>query len=261
MESSESAPRSSTPPHYPYYGVHVSDSQAVQILAQSIPEASFLGLAALPDGTYYNNRVYRLQHTQGDLGSETSILKVCGRASGREKPRNEVNVLRLIGATRPELPVPRIIAWSGQNAECEAITEHAWILMTLLEGQSLDTCSDVDETDCRSVFDDVAGFLSNLRKDCPEVVGIGNLVDTRDSNRIPVLGAPVDTPSLPGWPKTTYLEYITSLLAEGIAVRKTDSDYAEERDLVIPTRCRQLIPLTDSSPPRALATSIISFHR
>ncbi len=97
--------RSSTPTHYPYYVVHMPDSEAVQILACAIPDASFVRLTTLPDGTYYNNRVYRLQYTRqrSGLTSDTSILKVCGRASGREKSRNKVHVLQLIEATCPEL--------------------------------------------------------------------------------------------------------------------------------------------------------------
>lgn len=128
--------RSSTPTHYPYYGVHVPDSEAVQILACSIPDAFFVRLTALPNGTHYNDRVYRLQYTRqrSGLTSETSILKVCGRSSGREKSRNEVHVLQLIEATCPELPVPQVIAWSGQSSDAQAITKHAWILMALLEG-------------------------------------------------------------------------------------------------------------------------------
>ena len=233
--SSETRSRSSTPSHYPYYGVRVTDSEAQQILACSIPQASFLRLTALPDGTYYNNRVYKIQYTyRSSLKSGTSILKVCGRARGREKPRNEVHVLRLIEATRPCLPVPRVIAWSGQDQDAEAILEHAWILLTLLEGQSLDTVPNVNETDCRSVFEDVAGFLTELRMPFQGSVGIGNLVGVRDGNKVAVLGAPVESPSLLDWPKKTFLEYITALLKEGLALREIDSDYANERDLVRP---------------------------
>ena len=231
--NSETGDRSPTPPHYPYYGVNVSESEARQILACSIPESTFVQLTTLPDGTYYNNRVYKLQYKY-KAASKTSILKVCGSASGRAKPRNEVHVLRFIEATLPSLLVPRVIAWSGQDQNAETITEHAWILLTLLEGQSLDTIPDVNDADLQSVFEDVASFLTELRTSSRTSIGMGNILDVRDRNKDVVLGAPVDAPTLLGWPMKTYLDYVTALLKEGLALRKIENDYANERDLVSP---------------------------
>ena len=234
MEVSENVARSTTPPHVPTYGIHVSDDDIRKIVERSLPSAEFVSKTALPQGSSYNNRVYfvsvRISNDEPQTHStRTFVLKVCGRFWERYKTLNEVMCLELISIHCPDLPIPEVIAWSHDRAADESIGNE-WILMTKLLGEPLHFAK-LEEGDVKSVMADLAGLLSTLRWRIPSPKLMGNLVDVSADGSVS-LGRSVDTPSALGWPWRSYLHYNQALLENCLINLESKAVYKQNRHLV-----------------------------
>ncbi|EXJ87614.1 hypothetical protein A1O3_04575 [Capronia epimyces CBS 606.96] len=125
-----------TPPFFPNYDVHFSDSTIQTILLRSLPavKSEHMSIEPLPFGNSFNNRIYfvnlsepttfpRPQWTPTGCDTTTSVrvdeassfvLKVVSRP-GAPKPQNEVACLLLLERYCPSVPTPRVIAWSDDG--------------------------------------------------------------------------------------------------------------------------------------------------
>src|SRR5688500_7095632 len=118
------ATRPPTPPHHPIYGVHMSPGAIRLIVASTHPHAELSSVRQLQAGESFNNRIYFLgleQHGasgyRGDL-----VLKVMGRFWGAEKVQNEAACLWLLESHCPDVPSPRIVAWSETGEEAVVVS-------------------------------------------------------------------------------------------------------------------------------------------
>ncbi len=145
--------------------------------------------------------------------------------------------MRFIENHLPTLPVPRVVSWSYKCPEAESITPHSWILLSLLDGDSLDTVADVDERDIRSVCEDTASFLANLRSGVSTSGEMGSFANFNEADGKAIIGPPVDRPTLEELPKKTYLEYTLALLNEGLETKETQTAYLKYDGLVRKCLC------------------------
>lgn len=78
---------------------------------------------------------------------------------------------------------------------------------------------------------DLASHLAALRLRISSPEKIGNLEHV-DQNGIFILGRSVEMPHLPGWPCSSYEDYIRALLAESIAYLDSSPLFERNRRLV-----------------------------
>ncbi|KAJ9605682.1 hypothetical protein H2200_009531 [Cladophialophora chaetospira] len=184
-----------TPAHQPTYGVQVTPEQIRQIIEVVFPGHQVTNIVQLESGKSFNNRIYfiNVEPSRTFSARETVplhlVLKVCGRGFHSSKIENELGSLFLLHKYCPDLPIPRIFAWSGDGksvettygastiyAGCEEIqlSEHAWILMERLPGRSM-TVDDLDGPHREVLLHQVAGCVSMWRTLIPATTYFGNL--------------------------------------------------------------------------------------
>lgn len=146
-----------TPPHHPTYNIHLSLPSVQKICTSVFPSSILnnLSIRTLPHGGSFNNRIYFLSFQSEEL----HVLKLNGRFFGIDKVQNEVSCMLLLEKCCPEIPVPRVVAWSEDGEEIVVRDGNAtrvgigyvntksndsdggkgkgWILMTCLPGTPL----------------------------------------------------------------------------------------------------------------------------
>lgn len=186
--------RPQTPPHHPNYGVHLPHAEIERIVHLSLPGCEVSAVAGLPSDQSYNNRIYYIDafvSNGTELKEKISLVfKLNGRYFGAKKVQNEVACLRILEEYCPELPIPRVIAWSEDGTAVTSISHGSspsqvdkssgleyrigWILMTRLPGQSLCTL-DLNEEDMKSIAAQLANFATLWRQLIPPQSHCGNL--------------------------------------------------------------------------------------
>ncbi|KAG8409539.1 hypothetical protein J3459_017366 [Metarhizium acridum] len=108
-------PRLQTPPHQPNAGVAMSREEMEAIVDSAFPQSKLTNVSAVSTCDSFNNRIYFLQ---ADNTTEEVVLKINGRYFGPAKVQNEVACLRQSEKHCPQIPSPRVLAWSedGQAA-------------------------------------------------------------------------------------------------------------------------------------------------
>ncbi|KAH8660615.1 hypothetical protein BX600DRAFT_467939 [Xylariales sp. PMI_506] len=206
-----------TPPSHPIYGVSLERHQIAEIVSCSFPGVVLTQCAQLPRGGSFNNRIYFLevQVHSGDpqspiVDNEAWVLKVNGRFFGRDKIQNEVGCLWLLEAHCPDVPAPRVKAWSengldvtslpGNRTQARkvALKSHServdgdensgpgWILMTKVEGKTLSSLT-LDSAQWEQVAMQVAKITACWRQGIPSQPHCGNIA---------FVGEPVDSLSI-----------------------------------------------------------------
>ena len=179
-----------------------------------------------------------------ELETQALMLKVCGRFWRTYKTRNEVMCLKLIRIICSEAPVPEVLGYF-YNPEPDAATadpndkmdggQPEWILMSKLPGVPLAE-EQLDDEERRTIMSDLASHLAALRLRISSPGKIGNLEHV-DRNGIVRLGRSVEMPHLPGWPFSSYEDYIRALLAESIASLDSSPLFERNRRLVRARPC------------------------
>ncbi len=276
MVQLQTGSQSRTPKSHPIFGVHFSEEKIRAIAHCAFPESELLAYEQLPRGQSFNNRIYflRLRHApslgaakSGPVAEEEEfVLKVNGRYFGADKIQNEVGCVWLLERHCPQVPSPRVFAWSedGENifslsrdrescqmtspplSEDSADAKAGWILMSRVKGQPLSTL-DLDEEEWASIGAQVADFVHDWRQGIPVQARCGCVYFTKDPDGEANLGASPDqdrpVPGLSGIvgdglqftkPVTSALDFQTVKIHDKINQLKTSDTYLRNRPLVTP---------------------------
>jgi hypothetical protein len=210
----------STPPHHPTYNVRFSPETIKGILTIACPVQRVLNIETLPSGKSFNNRLYfvdvglkdrdapdeRSSSDSGDsVQKQSMVLKVSGQFFGPDKVQNEISCLLLLEKHRPDVPVPRIVAWSedGLTIRCYAsaglfppmsvsvqdpssrpgidIGGRGWVLMTRRPGRLI-RVEDLQGPHSASLMRQLARYAAQWRQKMPRPDRIGNVKDVRDAS-------------------------------------------------------------------------------
>ena len=180
--------------------------QTIETIAASIFPHHSMSYRTLATGKSYNNRIYFLTMVPKTSPGETHecVLKVNGRFFGAPKVQNEVSCLRLLEKFCPDVPAPRIVAWSedgdeGVLASGAALRNYSptrpdpgstrphngWILMTKVPGEPIPV-SDLDEGTLTRLSRDLADLVSQWRQIVPAQLNCGSLRFHKDYDTAPV---------------------------------------------------------------------------
>lgn len=191
-------PRQTTPVHHPIYGVALPETYIERLVGVIFPGCHIGLIEQLPSGQSFNNRIYFVDVLNAQQGNQCQrlVLKANGRFFGSGKVQNEVSCLRIIERYCPELPVPRVVAWSedgrlvkvppaaapassNENVAKltgdEASQDPGWILMTRIEGEAVSTAA-MDETAMISVGQQLADMVASWRLNVPRTRHCGNML-------------------------------------------------------------------------------------
>ena len=183
--SSQNSQRAKTPDPDP--SLEPTEATIAALVQQCLPETHpSLEITKLPLGERYNNLLYRIStaHQTSSARDEEYMLKVRNPELGPDKVENEVLSLLLLQQKCPDIPSPRVIAWSEHGSAVHRVDADGipastsprdaerggdlpgWILMTCLPGDPLDLEA-FSEEDRRHVASQVADLLASLRANVP----------------------------------------------------------------------------------------------
>ena len=197
--------RSATPPNFPIYGVDLSQATIRAILTVTAPGKVLSSLERLDSSRSFNNRIYFL-HLEPVVDSKQAfgsthvydqVLKVCGRFFGADKIQNEVSCLLLLEHYCPEIPVPRVLAYSEDGHEICVLRQQGsemedaparsyshppidngsprgWILLSRRPGRQLQSY-DLTGPHGEDILKQLAHYVAVWRKGLPSVNQIGNI--------------------------------------------------------------------------------------
>ncbi|KAF4444166.1 hypothetical protein F53441_11224 [Fusarium austroafricanum] len=184
----------STPPHHPNYGIQLSPISIKSLVQQVLPDATRIDVENLPSLKSYNNRIYYINCFTQD-SDITAVLKVNGRGFGFAKIQNEVSCLRLLETFCPDIPAPRVIAWSQDGLtietdrdakwvklQAEEENPGGWIFMTRVPGEPIDL-SKLDDNDKQNLAVQLADYVRDWRVNVPPQTYGGNLCFEPDRSR------------------------------------------------------------------------------
>ena len=182
-----------TPPHHPTHGVHLSNETLSAIVHCSLPHPPIkFTVSQLPHGMSFNNRIYLIDSEDSPGTSRSYILKVNGKFFGPGKVENEVSCLLLLNHFCPDVPVPRLIAWTTNGSDVvrfdtskgrAAITTtylfeqdkiSGWILMTRLPGSPVDP-SRLSSQKMSDLSKQLAQIVLSWQQHIPKSTYCGNL--------------------------------------------------------------------------------------
>ncbi|OJJ67768.1 hypothetical protein ASPBRDRAFT_661134 [Aspergillus brasiliensis CBS 101740] len=264
MES-PSGQRETTPETHPTQGVYLSSETITHIINTLVPGCQILAIDPLEHGRSFNNRIYFFEDTSvNDL-----VLKLNGKFFDQTKSENEVSGLSLFEYFAPEIPAPRVLAWSDSKnfvihkltvagtvttKELDISSEddgqlQGWILMTRLPGIPLSTLNLDTETDLTAVAEQLADMVYRWRQSLPAWATAGNLkcslplphgTKNQDAKSVEVAGLHISSSSyMPGFvvnltvePITTQLQYYRVRLETRLQKLQELDVFSENRDLI-----------------------------
>jgi hypothetical protein len=113
-------------PGHPVHGVSMSSEAIQNMLDTGWPGSKVESIHPLEAGGSFNNKIYflKMRHPeQTDLpGMRDAVLKVNGTLYDGDKVQNEVACLRLLEMYCPEVPAPRVLAWSEAGVRATFIS-------------------------------------------------------------------------------------------------------------------------------------------
>ena len=193
-------PVNTTPPGHPLHGLELSDETISKIVAQALRvPLAYISVSRLPHGQSFNNRIYFID-VEGVSGHHHSyVLKVNGKYFDAQKIENEVACLLALDHFCPELPVPKVVAWSlngsdiakrnllsqegnmpdvgleyGNITSNEADALPGWILMTKLPGKVLDLLN-LGNDETSHMVKQIASILLSWRRNISKSMSAGDL--------------------------------------------------------------------------------------
>lgn len=251
-----------TPPNWPIYNVALDTNEIEQIVERAFPEACLASSRELPKGKSFNNRIYFLQlESDGESQQpKEAVLKVIGRFFDARKVHNEVASLLLLARYCPEVPVPRLLAWSDDGRQITAIQngvfavlsdpnvdqiplstkQHPWIMMSKVPGRLLNE-DDLAGEHSESIADQLADILRSWRENIPSRQEIGNIklqsAGFTSSHALHGLDTLVSDPLLlqtpAEYPLTTLQQYYDHVLADQIYKLETNEMFAYLCQLIV----------------------------
>jgi hypothetical protein len=138
---------------------------------------------------------------------QSMVLKVSGQFFGPDKVQNEVSCLMLLEKHCPDVPVPRVVAWSEDGftirrcgsaklftPKTVSIEDYShlpgaetggrgWVLMTRRLGRLLGV-EDLHGPHGASLMGQLAGYRAQWRQRMPRADRIGNIKDVQDVSRV-----------------------------------------------------------------------------
>ncbi|KAK0624060.1 hypothetical protein B0T14DRAFT_517481 [Immersiella caudata] len=224
--------RPGTPPHHPIFGIKLPISHIEAIFAAIYPHRKLLSVSQLPSGNSFNNRIYFLSVARSTTSPLELVLKVNGRFFGSDKIQNEVSSLRILEQYCPDLPVPRIIAWSEightitmpssdeDYGTCqqvpipiEEVGYPGWILMTRVPGEPISSLT-LDAPAMTSLGTQLADMVASWRRKIPHTSNCGNLLFSSSSLADPVDIDLAHEDARPSGPIDAFI--VRGLLGDGI---------------------------------------------
>ncbi|KAK4444212.1 kinase-like domain-containing protein [Podospora aff. communis PSN243] len=283
------APRPGTPPHHPIFGVKLPISHIEAIFAAIYPHRTLLSVSQLPSGRSFNNRIYFLSIARSNETSGASpgapgdvlqlVLKVNGRFFGPDKIQNEVSCLRILEQYCPDVPVPRIIAWS-ENGRTIAMpssdedygtrqdvpiplgdnsTLHpGWILMTRMPGEPISSLT-LDGPAMSSIGAQLADMVASWRRNIPHTSNCGNLLFSSSSLADPS-NVDIDLgheDARPSGPTDAFI--VRGLLGDGIAPGLPISSTLDLHRIRLEHKLQELNTNTTYAPNRDLVPTLSEF--
>ncbi|CAI7564622.1 unnamed protein product [Penicillium pancosmium] len=228
------SPRETTPETHPTQGVYFSSETIITIIGFLAPGCTLLAIDPLEHGKSFNNRIYFLKifvpedlvlHGLKNGAVNGLVLKLNGKLFDQTKSENEVSCLSLLEYFVPEIPSPRVLAWSDSkslvvhkltvagtlatkefdiNSEADGQVQ-GWILMTRLPGVPLSTLN-LDANKLKAVAEQLADMVCRWRQSLPAWGRAGNLEcglpdrKKQDSNSLVVAGLRIASSSdMPGF--------------------------------------------------------------
>jgi hypothetical protein len=197
--------RPPTPPHQPLHGVRMSAKDISNFLEAMYPGCTVVSVAQLPSGQSFNNRIYHIKIDRGrTLGTALSheassevedlVFKLSGRFFRSDKIQNEVACLRLMEIYCPEVPAPKVRAWSEDGRNLVRISPDGdaydsmgppapdsgeynggWILMTRVSGELL-VPEEWDQPAMSNLAHQLADMVASWRREIPAIRHSGNLL-------------------------------------------------------------------------------------
>ena len=255
------------------------------LLSTGFPHLSLVSVTPLPEGRSYNNRIYYLEVLRQENQSapstqsppppsgqtENLVLKVNGRFFGADKIENEVSILRLLMSRCPEIPVPRIVAWSrdGESMSILHTTtslarvmqrpsgsdwNHGWILMTRVPGEPI-SILDLDEPYIKYLMVQLADHVAAWRRAMPLQTKCGNIrfrngefADCKAEICLNESGIS-DADEL----------VVRGMLGEGLKRHNAITSYSEYHCAKIENKLKDLEASNTYAPSRSLARRLRSF--
>ncbi|KAK2759846.1 hypothetical protein FQN54_002580 [Arachnomyces sp. PD_36] len=195
--------RESTPENHPTHGVHFSDETIAGIIDCLAPQCKISSITPLERGKSFNNRIYFVKiEVPEDLSFQglnngcvnELVLKLNGQFFDLSKSRNEVSCLSLLNTFVPEIPSPKVLAWSDTEGSIlhrltpqgtverksfefgdrSAKQHHDWILMTRVPGNALSTL-DLKSEELKDIGRQLADIVFTWRDAMPVWTTAGNL--------------------------------------------------------------------------------------
>jgi len=186
--------RPPTPSHHPLWNVKPSPEYIERLFKTAFPEHATPSIRELEPGRSYNNRIYFLEPRY--VGVQQYVLKVNGQFFGGEKVQNEVSCLRILEKYCPEIPIPRVMAWSENGTNVMVSSPHGivkrevapddyisvakagWILMSRIPGKPVSNLPDLlsnDASSAISIARQLAEIVATWRSKIPATPSCGNL--------------------------------------------------------------------------------------
>lgn len=270
-------PRGTTPETHPTHGIYFSSETIVRIIDFLVPGCKILAIDPLEHGKSFNNRIYFIKiHVPGDLllhglnsgAVNDLVLKLNGKFFDHSKSKNEVSCLSLLEHFVPEIPSPRVLAWSHSettvihkltvtgtlatkefeiNSEADGQVQ-GWILMTRLPGAPLSTLN-LEADKLKVVGEQLADIVYRWRESPPAWASAGNLEceishgNDQDLNSLEVAGLRIASSSyMPGFgvkvvePILSQLQYYQVKLEARLQKLQELDILAGNRHLIAPVR-------------------------
>ena len=227
--------------------------EAIQELCNIVfPNSELISSKSLPSGASFNNRIYFVK-TLSSEREEEWVLKVNGRFFHGDKVRNEVSCLQILEKCCPDVPVPKVVAWSedgmrivSANGKEEMASggNSGWILVSKLPGDTLSSVK-LEETETKIVAKELGDIVASWRLNIQSQNYSGNVTFHADSKarvngNLPLLddGRQLSIEGLltHGIERTapirTVLEYYTVKLNGYLEKLRTQAVFAQNRHLI-----------------------------
>jgi hypothetical protein len=269
--------REITPETHPTQGVYFSSESIISIIHFLVPGCNILAIDPLEHGKSFNNRIYFLKiYVPDDLllhglkngAVNELVLKLNGKFFDQTKSENEVSCLSLLEYFLPEIPSPRVLAWSdSKNFVIHKLTVagtlatkkldinskadgqvRGWILMTRLPGVPMSTLN-LDRDKLKVLGEQLADMVYCWRQSLPAWTTAGNLEcglphgKKQDTNSLEVAGLRIASSSnMPGFgvevlePIISHLQYYRVKLETRLQNLQTLDIFAANRHLIPPIR-------------------------
>lgn len=274
--------KASTPPHHPIHGIQLSDSEVRTLLDAAFPNSNLLSISPLQSGRSFNNRIYFLKAQLGNLNDQRTartghtkqedlVLKVNGRFFGAAKVQNETSSLWLLERFCPDVPAPRVLAWSEDGKHIASVSgdraasrwctasvsgssvgasQPGWLLMSRLPGETLSQLS-LDEEALASIGSQVAQLTAAWRLSIPPQSQCGGICFSPN----PISG--IDLGLGPD-PQTPYLN-IKGIVGDNLELVSPVTSMLEYQKVKFEDKLRQLETMNVYRPNRQVGHLVRNF--